>query len=90
MKVRALPTWRKPVGEGANLTRGAALELAPLSEVIVIGTQTFDVTGQRKSIQATGGSAITRKLLIRLRNQAWVTRAMNFKFYCLGDFHVKP
>src|SRR6267378_5642054 len=22
MKVRALPTWRKPVGEGANRTRG--------------------------------------------------------------------
>ena len=24
MKVRALPTWRKPVGEGAKRTRGAA------------------------------------------------------------------
>jgi hypothetical protein len=23
MKVRALPTWRKPVGEGAKRTRGA-------------------------------------------------------------------
>jgi len=26
MKVRALPTWRNPVGEGAKRTRGVPLE----------------------------------------------------------------
>jgi hypothetical protein len=28
MKVRALPTWRKPVGEGAKRTRGLVEDMA--------------------------------------------------------------
>jgi hypothetical protein len=34
MKVRALPTWRKPVGEGAKRTRGGA-ETAEIGSGIV-------------------------------------------------------
>src|SRR5579864_2971861 len=56
MKVRALPTCRKPVGEGANRTLRAGLigfECSfGLGESGMQGNQVIDVTGRKKTIQA--------------------------------------
>ena len=43
IKVRALPTWRNPVGEGAKRTRGLWMEGAS-KELDIEGFQTFDGT----------------------------------------------
>jgi hypothetical protein len=36
MKVRALPTWRKPVGEGAKRTRGVLAEEGAESGIVIL------------------------------------------------------
>ena len=51
MKVRALPTCRKPVGEGAKRTLRARLGWAGLGASGIKITKS-DVTGVKKSIQA--------------------------------------
>ncbi len=43
MNVRALPTWRNPVGEGANRTRGLASELPCKDESV-----DSDIKGSRE------------------------------------------
>jgi hypothetical protein len=48
MKVRALPTWRNPVGEGANRTRGLENE----EYISVISGETLMVRAREKHRQA--------------------------------------
>jgi hypothetical protein len=59
MKVRALPTWRNPVGDGAKRTRGFKEE-----SVSGISGRTFMVRGREKHRQANRNNDFARKSLI--------------------------
>src|SRR6266480_7957231 len=65
MKVRALPTWRNPVGEGAKRTRGRS---SVGKSIIFVGqgNLSLDVTVEEKQRQGHADSQPGAKLFCRL------------------------
>src|SRR5579864_2796174 len=59
MKVRALPTWRNPVGDGAKRTRGLKLVATAAGFGIYDSFRTFDGTGHQNGPSSVGTSAFS-------------------------------
>jgi hypothetical protein len=74
MKVRALPTWRNPVGEGAKRTLGlldGVVDRLPIEDEFMDsdisgkngGGLNFDGTGRQKASSSRGAITILRATL---------------------------
>src|SRR5580692_5158810 len=100
MKVRALPTWRKPVGEGAKRTRGFSCETAlEISDIRgrngdnkrrrlgkTAHYPEFDVTdGQDWSSRLSAISILRANLIVD--NKSKLRHVL--KSYCVYGFPVK-